>query len=136
MPNKIRVRFAPSPTGFLHLGNIRAALFNFLFARQRDGVFVLRIEDTDQERNVDEAGLKIIEDLKWLNMSFDEGPFLQSDRTNLYKKNLDDLIAQQKVYRCFCTKEELETKRKAQLSSGQPPRYDRTCLHLSEAPGR
>ena len=132
MPNNIRVRFAPSPTGFLHLGNIRAALLNFLFARQRNGVFVLRIEDTDQARNVDEAGLKIIEDLKWLKIPQDEGPFLQSDRTNLYKEHLDDLIAQQKVYRCFCTKEELEKKRKAQLAKGEPPRYDRTCLHLSD----
>jgi glutamyl-tRNA synthetase len=132
MNKKVRVRFAPSPTGFLHLGNIRAALLNFLFARQRNGVFVLRIEDTDQARNVDEAGLKIIEDLKWLNLSFDEGPYLQSDRINLYQQHLDDLIAQQKVYRCFCSKEILEQKRKAQLESGQPPRYDRTCLHLSD----
>jgi glutamyl-tRNA synthetase len=132
MPNRIRVRFAPSPTGFLHIGNVRAALLNFIFARQRNGAFVLRIEDTDQARNIDEAGLKIINDLKWLNITYDEGPLFQSDRTNLYKQNLGDLISQQKVYRCFCTKEVLEKKRKDQLNSGQPPRYDRTCLCLSD----
>jgi len=135
-----RVRFAPSPTGFMHLGNIRAALLNYLFARQKNGTFVLRIEDTDQARNINEAGLKIVEDLKWLGMSYDEGPvvggeygpYFQSDRTVIYQEQLDDLVAQQKVYRCFCTPEGLEKKRKAQIAAGQPPRYDRTCLHLSD----
>lgn len=140
MEKKIRVRFAPSPTGFMHLGNIRAALCNYIFARQKNGTFILRLEDTDQERNVDEAGLKIIKDLSWLGIGYDEGPmvggphapYLQSERTNVYKTHLDDLIATQKVYRCFCTPETLEEKRKEQAKKGLPPRYDRTCLHLSD----
>lgn len=139
MSAKIRVRFAPSPTGFMHLGNIRIALINYLFATQKNGIFVLRIEDTDKSRNIDEAGLSIIRDLKWLNLKYDEGPvidgpyapYFQSERTNIYKQHLDDLIAQNKVYRCFCSPEELEKKRKEQIAQSMPPRYDRTCLHLS-----
>lgn len=140
MAQDIRVRFAPSPTGFMHLGNIRAALINYIFAKQKDGTFVLRIEDTDVDRNISEAGLKIVEDLKWLNIFYDEGPslggdygpYIQSERIELYQKNLDDLVSNQKVYRCFCTVEELEEKRKMQVQKGLPPRYDRTCLHLSD----
>jgi len=136
----IRVRFAPSPTGDLHLGNIRAALLNYLFARQHDGVFILRIEDTDVQRNLDESGYTIVTDLHDLGIDFDEGPgrpgnygpYLQSERVGLYKKHLADLVELQKVYRCFCTKEELDAKRKQLLSLGKPPRYDRTCLHLSD----
>ena len=139
MSKKIRVRFAPSPTGFMHLGNIRAALLNYLFAKQRDGVFVLRIEDTDVARNLDEAGLQIVKDLEWLDIVYDEGfgksgkhgPYLQSERTELYQKHLDDLIMKQKVYRCFCSTEDLERKRKEQAAQGLPPRYDKTCRHLS-----
>jgi len=139
MPQKIRVRFAPSPTGFMHLGNIRTALFNYLFAKQRNGTFVLRIEDTDQARNVEEASLQIINDLKWLGLSYDEGPivggphapYLQSERTKIYQQHLDDLIANKKVYRCFCSPERLEKMRKEQISKDEPPRYDRVCLHLS-----
>ncbi len=131
MDKDIRVRFAPSPTGAMHLGNIRVALMNYLFARQKNGKFILRIEDTDSDRNIDEAGLKILKDLKWLKINFDEGPIFQSDRTKLYQEQLDDLIANQKVYRCFCTQQELEQKRREQLESGLPPRYGRTCLHFS-----
>lgn len=140
MSTKVRVRFAPSPTGFMHLGNIRTALINYLFARQKNGDFVLRIEDTDVARNVNEASLKILEDLRWLGLSYDEGPslggecgpYLQSERTKLYQEKLDELIEQKKVYRCFCTTEELAQKRKEQMAAGKPPRYDRTCLHLSD----
>jgi len=140
MANQVRVRFAPSPTGFMHLGNIRTALLNYLFARQRNGTFILRIEDTDVIRNVDEAGLKIIEDLEWLKITYDEGqvkggphaPYIQSERTTIYQKQLNDLIANQKVYRCFCPPEKLEKKRRDQIAQKKPPRYDRTCLHLSD----
>jgi len=140
MDSKVRVRFAPSPTGALHLGNIRTALFNYLFAKQNEGTFVLRIEDTDQVRNIELAGKKIIDDLHWLGLSYDEGPvvggsyapYVQSERTKLYQEKLDQLILNQKVYRCFCSAEELEKKRKEQLAQDLPPRYDRTCLNLSD----
>ncbi|MBU4269839.1 glutamate--tRNA ligase [Candidatus Dependentiae bacterium] len=140
MLKKIRVRFAPSPTGFMHIGNVRAALLNYLFAHQKKGTFVLRIEDTDQNRNIDESGSSIVEILKWLSLKYDEGPmiggdfgpYFQSERTAKYQKQLDDMIRNQLVYRCFCSKEELEEKREAQIANNMPPRYDRTCLHLSD----
>jgi glutamyl-tRNA synthetase len=140
MSKKIRVRFAPSPTGYMHIGNVRAALLNFLFAHQKNGTFILRIEDTDQNRNIDESGFSIVDTLKWLSLKYDEGPviggdygpYFQSERTVKYQKQLDDMIRNQLVYRCFCSKEDLEAKREAQIAAGQPPRYDRTCLHLSD----
>jgi nondiscriminating glutamyl-tRNA synthetase len=140
MKSNVRVRFAPSPTGEMHLGNIRVALFNYLFAKQKSGTFVLRIEDTDQQRNVELAGKKIIEDLKWIGLSYDEGPivggefgpYLQSERVKIYQEKLDELISNQNVYRCFCTAEELEEKRKHQLAVGQPPRYAETCRNFSD----
>jgi len=119
MSDKIRVRFAPSPTGFMHLGNVRAALINYLFAHQKKGTFILRIEDTDQNRNVDEATLAIVDTLNWLSLKHHEGPinggphapYYQSERTPIYQKHLDELINSAKVYRCFCTSEQLEEKR-------------------------
>ena len=137
--SSIRVRFAPSPTGFMHLGNVRAALINYLFARQKGGTFILRIEDTDNQRNFDEARTKIIEDLAWLGLSYQEGPLVggaygpyqQSERTALYQEKLAELVSLGRVYRCFCTNEQLEEKRKLQQAAGKPPRYDRTCLLLS-----
>jgi len=136
----VRVRFAPSPTGFMHIGNVRVALLNYLYARQNGGTFILRIEDTDANRNLDVARDRIIQDLKLLNLSFDEGPgiggpyapYLQSERNELYQKYLEQLILNCKVYRCFCTAEELELKREKQRAMGKPPRYDRTCTHLSD----
>src|SRR3989339_480152 len=112
MSKKIRVRFAPSPTGYMHIGNVRAALLNFLFAHQKNGTFVLRIEDTDQNRNIDESGFSIVDTLKWLSLKYDEGPviggdfgpYFQSERTVRYQKQLDDMIRNQLVYRCFCSK--------------------------------
>ena len=135
----VRVRFAPSPTGFMHLGNVRAALVNYLFARQKNGTFILRIEDTDQQRNVDPEGRQIIADLNWLNLTYQEGPlvggpyapYYQSERTPLYQEHLELLKKQARVYRCFCTAEELEKKRQRQLALKMPPRYDRACLKLS-----
>jgi nondiscriminating glutamyl-tRNA synthetase len=134
--SSIRVRFAPSPTGFMHLGNVRAALMNFLFAKQKQGTFILRIEDTDNERNFDEAKQRISEDLAWLGLTYTEGPgvggdfgpYEQSARHHLYKEKLAELIRINRVYRCFCTPEHLDAKRKEQLTAGKPPRYDRNCL--------
>ncbi len=136
----IRVRFAPAPTGMMHLGNIRTSLMNYLFARQKNGVFVLRIEDTDSDRNFDPGAVKIQEDLKWLGLTIDEGPcnnelygpYLQSERRTIYQKNLEVLINKGFVYRCFCSAELLEQKRIRLQALGKPPRYDRTCLALDE----
>ncbi len=129
----VRVRFAPSPTGWMHLGNARIALLNALFAKKNNGTFVLRIEDTDQTRDVDPRGKKIMEHLAWLNITIDEGPFYQSERNDLYQKYLERLIAQGLVYRSFETNEELELKRQRQLARGLPPKYDRAALKLSPA---
>jgi len=136
---KIRVRFAPAPTGMMHLGNIRAALMNYLFAKQKKGTFVLRIEDTDQERNFDPEAKKIIEDLTWLDLMFDEGPeqggpyapYFQSEREHIYQEKAVELEKKDCIYRCFCTTQELELKRERQRMLKLPPRYDRTCLHRS-----
>jgi len=137
---KVRVRFAPSPTGLMHLGNVRTALMNYLFAKQKDGTFVLRIEDTDPERNFDPEAKTIISDLQWLGIHYNEGPtiggafgpYFQSKRAKIYKENLDILIKEKKVYRCFCTAEELEKKRQRQIAMKMPPRYDRTCQKLTD----
>lgn len=138
--HKVRVRFAPSPTGMMHLGNVRAALINFLFAQQKQGTFILRIEDTDAQRMFDPEAQKILEDLKWLGLSYDEGPhvggpyapYYQSQRTDLYEKQRAEFEATQAIYRCFCTEEDLEKKRLRQQALKLPPRYDRTCLALSQ----
>jgi len=130
--NALRVRFAPSPTGKMHLGNVRTALENYLFAQKHHGSFILRVEDTDFERNFDPGAHQILADLAWLNLSFDEGPYFQSQRTDLYQEKLNLLAEKKMVYRCFCTQEELEKKRERQIALKKPPRYDRTCLHLTE----
>lgn len=135
----LRVRFAPAPTGMMHLGNVRTALMNFLMAKQKGGTFVLRIEDTDTERNFDPGAVKIMEDLAWLGLNFNEGPekdgghgpYFQSQRSDLYHKKLQELINKDGAYRCFCSTEELEKKRLRQIALKQPPRYDRTCLKLT-----
>jgi nondiscriminating glutamyl-tRNA synthetase len=135
----VRVRFAPSPTGFMHIGNVSSALFNYLFAHQKKGVFIVRIEDTDTQRNSDPAGKQIIADLMWLKLTYDEGPqvggphepYFQSQRTHIYQTYLNKLSEKKSVYRCFCTIEELEKKRARQIALKMPPRYDRTCLSLT-----
>ncbi|HTM05630.1 MAG TPA: glutamate--tRNA ligase [Patescibacteria group bacterium] len=136
----VRVRFAPAPTGMMHLGNVRAAVINFIFARQKNGVFVVRIEDTDQERNYDFEAKNIIADLEWLGLTYDEGPlvngpfgpYFQSQRIEFYTKALSKVIEQKQCYRCFCSAEILEKKRIRTQALGLPPRYDRTCLQLNE----
>jgi glutamyl-tRNA synthetase len=137
---KSRVRFAPSPTGMMHLGNVRAALINFLFAKQKNGTFILRIEDTDAQRMFDPEAQKIIEDLTWLGLTYDEGPhvggphapYYQSARTDLYEQQRAIFEEKKAIYRCFCTEQDLEKKRLRQQAFKMPPRYDRTCLALSQ----
>ncbi len=136
----IRVRFAPAPTGTMHLGNIRTALMNFLFAKKMNGTFVLRIEDTDAQRNYDPQAHKIIEHLLWLGLNYDEGPFkggkyapyFQSERLQTYQKVAQTLISAGQIYRCFCTEQELEKKRERHISLKLAPRYDRTCMSLKK----
>lgn len=125
---QVRVRFAPSPTGFLHVGGARTALFNWLFARQHGGVFVLRIEDTDRHRSSDEMTRAILEGLEWLGLDWDEGPFHQADGVQQHRLAAFRLLESGLAYRCFCTQEELEVKRaRAEAESPQAYRYDRTC---------
>jgi glutamyl-tRNA synthetase len=126
MPN-IRTRFPPSPTGYLHIGGARTALFNWLYARHTDGEFVLRIEDTDVERSTRQSADAIIESLKWMEIDWDEGPYYQSDRLELYQQYVQILLDTGHAYYCTCSPETLEAKRKAALESGKPVQYDGTC---------
>lgn len=128
---KVRVRFAPSPTGFLHIGGARTALFNWLFARNKGGAFILRIEDTDVARAASGAVEKILEDLKWLGVTWDEGPYFQTQRLSLYRHYAELLLKNGKAYFCYCSPEELDTKRKKALAEGKPPGYDGRCRDLS-----
>ncbi len=130
----LRVRFAPSPTGYLHIGGARTALFNYLLARQQDGTFVLRIEDTDVERSTQESVDAILQAMDWLGLACDEGPFYQSDRFDVYRRKIQQLIDEGKAYRCYCTPEELEAKREAAMKEGRKPKYDGTCRNRSDQP--
>ncbi len=123
----VRTRFAPSPTGYLHIGGARTALFNWLYARHTGGKFVLRIEDTDPERSKEEYTEAILKSMKWLGLLWDEGPFFQSQRNELYQAAIEKLLDKGKAYRCYCTPEELEEKRREAQGHGEKPRYDRTC---------
>jgi glutamyl-tRNA synthetase len=134
----MRLRFAPSPTGHLHVGNARTALFNWLLARGHGGTFVLRIEDTDLERSTRASEARILEDLRWMGLQWDEGveaggsmgPYRQSERFDIYRQHTTRLLASGHAYRCFCSAEKLEAERQAQLAAGQPPRYAGTCRAL------
>jgi len=128
----VRVRFAPSPTGYLHLGGARTALFNFIFARSKNGVFILRIEDTDKERSKKEFENDILESLNWLNLYWDEEIIRQSERTDLYKNVIKQLIEKKTAYYCFCSKEELELRKQEQLTRGIAPRYSGKCRDLTD----
>lgn len=127
-----RTRFAPSPTGFLHIGGARTALFCFLEARRQHGVFVLRIEDTDQERSTDAALQAILEGMAWLGLEHDEGPFYQTKRLARYREVAEQLLAEGKAYHCFCSKDRLEEMRAAQEAAGEKPRYDGRCRHRTD----
>jgi glutamyl-tRNA synthetase len=132
---KIRTRFPPSPTGYLHVGGARTALFNWLFARQQGGTFVLRIEDTDQARSTEEATRAILDGLDWLGLHWDEGPFFQSKRTEIYRQFIDDLLTRGKAYYCHCSKELLDKKREKAMAEGRKAKYDGTCRELDLGPG-
>ena len=123
----VRSRFAPSPTGYLHIGGARTALFAFLYAKQHGGVFVLRIDDTDRQRSTPEFLDDILDALRWLGLDWDEGPYFQSQRLALYQAAAERLLREGKAYRCYCTAEELDTKRQAALAAGRKPAYDGTC---------
>lgn len=128
--SQVRVRFAPSPTGFLHIGGVRTALFNWLFARQQQGVFILRIEDTDQSRSTDESIQAIIAGMKWVGLDWDEGPFRQTERMDLYRSHAMKLFEAGHAYWCVCKAEELEARRKEAEAQGMSPRYDGRCRNL------
>ncbi len=141
MTKKIRVRYAPSPTGHLHIGNARTALFNYLYARHHDGDFIIRIEDTDQKRNIAGGEESQLENLKWLGMDWDEspdkpgeyGPYRQSERKDIYDPLVDQLLMSNRAYKCYCTEEELEEEREAQRARGEMPHYGGKCAHLTAA---
>jgi glutamyl-tRNA synthetase len=127
----IKTRFAPSPTGNLHIGGARTALFNYLHAKHAKGVFVLRIEDTDVERSKEEYTGDILEGLAWLGMEWDEGPYFQKERMDLYREHAFRLLKEGKAYKCYCSPETLDDKRKAAIKEGRKPSYDRTCRDLT-----
>ena len=128
----VRTRFAPSPTGMLHIGGVRTALFCWLYARRHGGQFVLRVEDTDRERSTQEAVQVILDGMKWLGLEADEGPFYQTQRYGRYREVIDQWLAEGKAYHCYCTKEELEQLRNDQLARKEKPRYDGRCRHRTE----
>jgi len=140
-----KTRFAPSPTGYLHVGGLRTALYCYLFAKKNNGKFILRIEDTDQERLVEGTKENLIKTLKWMGLDYDEGPlengdeigesgpYTQSERTELYKEYADKLIKSENAYRCFCSKERLDKMREQQKNAKKPPMYDRKCYYLPKS---
>ncbi|HEX7464884.1 MAG TPA: glutamate--tRNA ligase, partial [Actinomycetota bacterium] len=137
----VRTRFAPAPSGSLHVGNVRTGLFSWAFARHHGGSFILRVEDTDASRVTEEAVHGVIESLRWLGIDWDEGPdvggphapYRQSQRGSIYQEQVERLVAQGDAYRCYCTPEELEERRAAALARGEPPGYDGRCRDLTES---
>ncbi|HET7059174.1 MAG TPA: glutamate--tRNA ligase, partial [Nitrospiraceae bacterium] len=125
--SQVKVRFAPSPTGFLHIGGVRTALFNWLFARREKGTFILRIEDTDQSRSTDEAIQAIIDGMRWVGLDWDQGPFRQTDRMDLYRQHALQLLDCQQAYWCVCTAEELDARRQEAQAKGGQQKYDGRC---------
>ncbi|MGF2614125.1 glutamate--tRNA ligase [Rossellomorea vietnamensis] len=140
MTNEIRVRYAPSPTGHLHIGNARTALFNYLFARNTGGKFIIRVEDTDEKRNIEGGEESQLKYLEWLGIDWDEsvdkggeyGPYRQSERNHIYSKYYQELLEKGLAYKCYCTEEELEAEREAQQAKGEMPRYSGKCANLSK----
>ena len=130
----VRTRFAPSPTGYLHIGGARTALFSWLYARKHGGTFILRIEDTDLERSTTESVNAILEGMTWLGLEYDEGPFRQTDRFQRYEEVKQQLLAEAKAYRCYCSRERLEQLREGQMARKEKPRYDGRCRHLTAPP--
>ncbi|EKY3119267.1 glutamate--tRNA ligase [Cronobacter turicensis] len=132
---KIKTRFAPSPTGYLHVGGARTALYSWLFARNQGGEFVLRIEDTDLERSTPEAIEAIMDGMNWLSLEWDEGPYFQTKRFDRYNAVIDEMLAAGTAYKCYCSKERLEALREEQMAKGEKPRYDGRCRHSHEHHG-
>nr|MDH3162219.1 glutamate--tRNA ligase [Bacillus licheniformis] len=140
MGNEVRVRYAPSPTGHLHIGNARTALFNYLFARSQGGKFIIRIEDTDRKRNIEGGEQSQLNYLKWLGIDWDEsvdvggeyGPYRQSERNDIYKTYYEELLEKGLAYKCYCTEEELEKEREEQVARGEMPRYSGKCRNLTK----
>lgn len=140
MSSEIRVRYAPSPTGHLHIGNARTALFNYLFARNQGGKFIVRIEDTDQKRNIEDGEKSQLKYLKWLGMDWDEsvdvggayGPYRQSERNDIYQQYYNQMLEEGLAYKCYCTEEELAAEHDAQVAKGETPHYSGKCRHLTE----
>jgi glutamyl-tRNA synthetase len=133
----VRVRFAPSPTGHLHIGGARTALFNWLYAKHNKGTFILRIEDTDRTRSTEEYIDAIIEGMKWLDLDWDEGPYRQTDRFDVYRRYTEKLLNEGKAYYCYCLPEELEQRRQEALVQGKSPKYDGRCRNLQDPiPGK
>jgi len=132
LETSVRLRFAPSPTGYPHLGNIRTVLFNWLFARHHGGKFILRIEDTDVARKVEGAVEAILDSLRWLGLDWDEGPYFQSQRLPIYHEITESLLQKGHVYSCYCSPERLQTMRQEQTKRKQPPKYDRRCRDLTQ----
>ncbi len=130
----LKTRFAPSPTGYLHIGGARTALFNWLFARRHGGVFLLRIEDTDQLRSTEESTRAILDAMTWLGLNWDEGPFFQAERVGIHRQMVEKLVDEGKAYWCTCSQDELEEKRKTALAEGRKPKYDGTCRDRNLAP--
>ncbi len=128
----VKVRIAPSPTGFLHVGTARTALYNYLWAKKHNGTFVLRIEDTDKKRSSKEMVDIILDSLKWLGLEWDEGPYYQSERFDIYKEYAEKLLKEGKAYYCYCTPEELQERREKAIKEKKAWKYDRRCLHLTE----
>ena len=127
----VRVRFAPSPTGYLHIGGARTALYNWLYARKHNGTFVLRIEDTDEERSTRESIDEILDGLTWLGLQWDEGPFFQTERLEAHQAAVQKLLDTGNAYRCFCTKEELEERRVYAQEHKQDYKYNGACRELT-----
>jgi len=130
----IRTRFAPSPTGYLHIGGIRTALFSWLYARHHNGKFILRIEDTDKERSTQEAIDIILNGMDWLGLSLDEGPFYQSHRFDRYRAVIEQLLQSGCAYYCYCSKEALEEMRSRAMAAGEKPKYDGSCRDRTSPP--
>src|SRR3569832_2206861 len=130
----VRTRFAPSPTGYLHIGGARTARFSWLYARKHGGTFILRIEDTDLERSTTESINAILEGMTWLGLDNDEGPFRQTERFARFEEVKQQLLAEKKAYRCYCSKERLEELRETQMANKEKPRYDGRCRPLTAPP--
>ena len=128
----VRTRFAPSPTGMLHIGGVRTALFCWLYARRHGGTFILRIEDTDRERSTPEALAAILDGMQWLGLDHDEGPFYQAQRMDRYREVIDQFLREGKAYHCYCSREELDEMRAGQMARKEKPRYDGRCRHRGE----